>query len=149
MVGKKNFNRLRPTVEDLLRTLGYLTLTLWTVTFLIFPPLAYLDQLDFFTRLAWLGITGLGAFVAALGSVFRFDLKVELPGLVFALIGPVFYFAAQLYFNVHPSTLTLIVGTKPLVVYSVLPAILLLPRIWALYIESRRQKRISASRIER
>lgn len=146
MVVKKSFGGQRPTVEDLLRAVAYLAIMAWTIVFLVFPPVAYQDEIDVATRITWMGITFLGAGTAFLGSIFRFDLKVELPGLVFALIGPLFYFAAQVYFVSHPEYLSEQMGREHLVVYAALPILLTLPRIYALYAESRRQKRINLTR---
>ena len=143
MVGKKNSGKLRPTVEDLLRALAYTALMAWTVLFLVFPPVAYVSEIDFATRATWMGITFLGALAAALGAIFRFDLKVELPGLIFALIGPLFYFAAQAYLVGHPLPHTDPNARVHLVVYALLPILLSLPRIYALYKESRRLRRIN------
>ena len=143
MVGKKNSGRLRPTIEDLLRAVAYSALASWTVLFLVFPPLAYASEIDFATRLTWMGITFLGAMTAAIGAIFRFDLKVELPGLVFALIGPFFYFAAQAYLVGHPLPHTDPNARVHLIAYALLPILLSLPRIYALYTESRRLRRIN------
>lgn len=145
MVAKKNFGRPRPTVEDLLRALAYTALAGWSVLFLVFPPIAYVSELDFATRATWMGITFIGAVTAATGAVFRFDLKVELPGLIFALIGPFFYFAAQAYLVGHPIPHTDPNARVHLIVYALLPILLSLPRIYALYMESRRLRRINVN----
>ncbi len=134
--------RPRPTFEDYFRALAYLGFFLWAVAFLVFPPVAYQGVIDVSSRLLWLGACGVGAATACVGAATRLDLKVELPGLIFMGVGPLIYFSAQIYYLIHPP-----VGTDPnarvaLSVYAILPLLLCLPRIYALYSEARRQKRI-------
>jgi len=134
--------RSRPTFEDLLRALGYLTIVLWAVVFLVYPPVAYLNDIDFYSRLVWQGATIAGGLLAFGGSVLRIDLKLELPGIIFALIGPLFYFAAQIYYIVRPLPDASPTARYAFAVYALLPLFLLLPRMYALYAESIRAKRI-------
>lgn len=144
MTDKKR--RPRPTFEDKLRALAYFGFVLWAGLFLVFPPVSYVDALDTTTRVVWMGVTGGGAVLAMVGSLFRWDLKGELPGLVFMLIGPLFYFAAQVYY-----ILSLLPGTDQharvaLAIYALLPLLLIFPRLYALYSESRRMKKINTER---
>lgn len=138
--------RPRPTFEDGLRATAYLAFAVWAVLFLVFPPMAYTDTLDTATRIFWMSACGVGAIWALLGSLFSWDLKGELPGLIIMSIGPLFYFAAQIYYLVHPMP-----GTDPhariaISVYALLPLLLILPRMYALYSESRRMKRVNTGR---
>lgn len=131
--------RLRPTVEDYLRALAYLGFISWGVLFLIWPPVAYADTVDLTTRLAWVGTCILGASAAFLGAVLRIDLKLELPGLSFMLIGPLFYGAAQAWYIMNPPvTSTDPTARNALLVYAFLPLLLTLPRMYALYSEAQK-----------
>lgn len=137
--------RPRATFEDFLRAIAYLGFLAWAVVFLIFPPVSYEDALDFWTRLVWLGITAFGAALAAVGAARRIDLKMELPGLIFMLIGPLLYVAAQVYYLSHPSADPYSSARQVLATYTLLPILLLLPRIWGLYTEARRLKKAHAA----
>lgn len=131
--------RLRPTAEDYLRALAYAGFVAWSVIFLIYPPVAYINELQFVTRLFWVGTCALGAFTAMLGSLLRIDLKLELPGLCFMLIGPLFYGAAQIWLIIWPPITTTDPNARnALAVYAFLPLLLTLPRMYALYNESRK-----------
>ena len=126
-------------MEDYLRALAYLGFVAWGVAFLIWPPVAYVDTVDLTTRLVWVGACILGATAAFLGAVLRIDLKLELPGLAFMLIGPLFYGAAQIWYILNPP----ITSTDPnarnaLMVYAFLPLLLTLPRMYALYSEAQK-----------
>lgn len=141
----RNTGPLRPTFEDILRAIGYLTLVVWGVMFLCFPPDAYINTVDIASRLSWMGIGILGSSLAVVGSLTRIDIKLEFPGILLALIAPLFYSAAQVYFSIYP-----LVGTNPtsrfaLAVYAIVPFFLMLPRAYALYAESRRLKRITVA----
>lgn len=140
---KKILGKLRPTTEDLLRAVGYFALLVWAVLFVVYPAKVFIRALDVSVLIVWMSITGLGAFTALVGALTRFDLKVEFPGLLVALVGPLFYSFCQLYFVLFPSTAGDNIDRTALVVYSLLPAILLFPRVVALYTESRRLKRIN------
>lgn len=142
-------SRPNPTLEDILRAAAYAAIMTWAVLFTIFPPSAYVDTTDVLTRGAWMLITFSGATLAFLGAIFRIDLKLELPGLVVTIIGPAFYFAAQIWYIYHPP-----VGSDPyariaLAAYALLPLLLILPRVAALYGESRRLKRINSSPLKK
>lgn len=143
-MGKKR--RPRPTFEDILRALAYLGFAVWAALFLVFPPVAYLDALDVATRAFWMVVTGVGALMATVGVLLRWDLKGEFPGLIFMLIGPIFYFVAQIYYVIDP-----LPGADPharisFSIYAILPVLLILPRLYALYMESRRLKKINSQR---
>ena len=131
--------RLRPTGEDLLRALGYLAIMVWTVLFLIFPPSAYVDTVDLTTRLLWVGACFIGAAAAFTGALLRIDLKLELPGIGVMLVGPIFYSAAQIWYTIWPpATTTDPTALIALIVYAIIPAILVLPRMYSLYNESQK-----------
>lgn len=134
-------------MEDVLRAVAYFVVLLWAVVFLVYPPEAYVSTLDVATRIFWMSVCGLGAAVAVLGAIFRLDLKVELPGLIFMGIGPLFYFAAQMFYNLNPLPDTLPTARYALTFYALLPLMLTLPRMYGLYAESRRVKliRLTAS----
>lgn len=140
-----NPGRPRATFEDGLRAFAYLGFVAWAVLFLVFPPVAYVDTLDIATRVFWMAACGLGAFWAFLGAAFRWDLKGELPGLIIMAIGPLFYFAAQVYYIINPLPNTDPNSRIALSVYALLPLLLSLPRMYALYAESRRMKKLHAS----
>jgi hypothetical protein len=135
--------KFRPTPEDLLRSAGYLTILVWSILYTMFPPLAVTNSLDTFTRYIWMGATCMGASIALLGSVLRIDLKMELPGVLIALIGPILYSASQMYFVAFPLAGDHAGSRIAFIVYSMLPAILLLPRSHELYAESKRLHRIN------
>lgn len=140
----------RPTTEDLLRALAYAVLTAWGVIYLIFPPPPVPEVLEFNTRLAWMVPTILGFFIAFFGAVFRVDLKMELPGLVFTLPGPIFYGITQLWLVFNPE---LLAPQDPstryaISLYAFVPALLILPRIVGLLKESKRLRRVTKARIE-
>lgn len=117
----------------------------WAVLFMIFPPFSFLSDLTLVTRSFWLIVTFIGATLAFLGAVTRIDIKLELPGLLITLIGPLFYFLGQLYYAIWPFP-----GDPPnsriaILAYALLPGLLLLPRTFALYWEARRLKRITTN----
>lgn len=114
----------------------------WAVMFLIFPPAAFVNALDIITRSFWMGFTFIGALLAFLGSMLRIDIKMELPGLAFALLGPLFYFASQLYYVLYPLPHETFSTRAALVIYAILPGILLFPRTWELYAEGRKLKKV-------
>jgi hypothetical protein len=142
-VANKTEGNLRPTGEDILRAVAYLSLTAWGILFLMFPPVAYLDTTDLYTRIAWMGVGIVGSLMAASGALTRIDIKLELPGVLLTLIAPLFYSAAQVYFLLTPTP-----GVDPtsriaLSVYAITPFLLMLPRAFGLYSESQRLKRIN------
>lgn len=132
----------RPTGEDYLRALGYAAIMVWAVAFMIFPPTAFVNGLDFATRAFWMAATFTGSTLALLGAILRIDIKLELPGLAFTLVGPLLYFASQLFYLTHPPAGETFNTRAALVIYAILPGILLLPRTYALYAEGRRLKKV-------
>ena len=131
--------RLRPTGEDYLRAVGYAAIVAWSILFLIFPPSTYIGTVDVATRILWVGVCGLGASAAALGSLLRIDLKLELPGIGIMLIGPLFYSAAQIWYTIWPPAGTVDPTARiALIVYAIIPALLVLPRMYSLYNESQK-----------
>ncbi len=123
--------------------LAYAGFVVWGTLFLIFPPIAYTSTLDVATRVLWMTPTIIGASIALISALLRLDLKGELFGLLFTGIGPLFYFVAQVYYVNNP-----LPGADPtariaLTAYATLPVLLILPRIYALWSEGRRLKRIN------
>lgn len=133
----------RPTIEDHLRGVGYLTICLWAVLFTMFPPVAFAVGLHFYTRLFWLSITFTGALIAAVGAFRRIDLKMEFPGLILTHIGPFFYFLGQVYYFFNPADGDLVNSRTAFMVYAILPGILILPRTVGLHLEIRKAKRLA------
>lgn len=128
--------RLR--VEDFLRSVGYLGLALWTVLYAIHPSEIVDVEVQPWVQWLWLGISFTGAILAAVGCMTKIDIKLELPGILFLIVGPLLYFAVNTYrvFTIaaneqeHPS------GLIALVVYALVPVLLLLPRIFRLYTDA-------------
>lgn len=137
--------KFKPAAEDYLRALGYFTILVWAVLFMVFPPASAADSLEYSTRLGWLLASGAGAFVALLGALFRIDLKLELPGLLFSLIGPLMYFCTQAYYVAFPPEGDITNNRIALIAYAFLPFVLLLPRTYILLADSRRLKRINTA----
>lgn len=142
---KKASGALRPTIEDVARAAGYAVMMCWSVFFVVFPPAAFAESLDLLPRITWMSVTFVGAFACFLGAILRIDIKLELPGLLVAYVGPVFYFASQLFYAVgaDPTVVADPSQRYALVVYAILPAVLLLPRTISLFREARRLKRIN------
>lgn len=128
--------------EDYVRALGYLTVMGWAVLFISFPPVSYLNTLDVLTRLLWMTITFAGASASFLGAMLRIDIKLEFPGLLFTLVGPLLYFASALYVTFIPVHGTGRVSAA-FDIYTILPGILLLPRTVSLWLEAKRMKKIT------
>ncbi len=141
--------RPRLTVEDWLRAVSYLGLALWGAVYLVFPPMSTLQTLDTTLRWIWMCVTIGGAIMAFLGSVLRIDLKMELPGIAFGLLGPLFYFLTQVTFVLFPTDVSGAPSTRyALLVYTLLPVLFALPRIVSLLLESRRLKKINTESVE-
>lgn len=141
--------RLRPTTEDHLRALGYGVIALWSVLFTLFPPMSAVSYIDTVTRVFWMVFVFVGSVMALIGAERRIDFKLEFPGLLLTLIGPLFYFASQLYYVVYPSITTGPPAQRyAFTVYVIIPGFLLLPRTFGLYRESRRLKKINLESIE-
>ena len=130
----------RPTVEDYLRALGYLNLMVWAVLFYAFTPASIGNELDDISRLLWLSVSFAGAAMAFLGAILRIDIKLEYPGILFALIGPVFYAISRIYLTVFPDSTPMPGEGIALISYAMLPITLLLPRLVSLLNEKNRLK---------
>lgn len=144
MIKKNSPEALRPTVEDLARALGYLGIMAWAVLFAVFPPNAFVTALEVVPRILWMSVTFIGALAAFLGALLRIDIKMELPGLMVTHVGPLFYFASQLFYVMFPmSSASDPAQRYALVVYALLPGLLLLPRTVSLFREARRLKKIN------
>lgn len=133
-----------PTTEDTLRALGYAAIMLWSVLFLFFPTPVFEEALGFSSLFVWMAVTLMGSTAAFFGAVTRIDLKMEFPGVMVLMVGPALYFVSQFYFVAVPSTGDTADRTA-LVVYAIIPALLLLPRAYTLFTESRRLHRINSS----
>jgi hypothetical protein len=142
MMIKNTLNNLRPTLVDIVRAVGYLVIIAWAVLFLFYPPEAFVSSIDIAIRVFWMGVTIVGAAIAALGAFTRIDLKLEFPGLLFALIGPLFYFASQAFYVAFPDGADQ-TGRVALIAYAILPGILLLPRAMELHHASTGMKKTS------
>jgi hypothetical protein len=139
----KNAGYIQPTGEDLLRGLGYLVIMAWAVLFFFYPPTAFVSSLDILTRALWLGLTFLGGFAALMGSLTRYDIKMELPGLAFVHVGPLLYFLSQIYYVSFPEPGVNEIGRVALIAYAILPGILLLPRTCSLFVAAMRLKKVN------
>ena len=133
--------RPRPAVEDYLRALGYLNLMAWTVVFYFFPPSAFLSELAELSRLLWLSVAFVGGAMGLAGALLRIDLKLEFPGILLGMIGPLFYALSQTYLTIYPLDPT-VPGSQrlALAVYACLPITLQLPRLIGLLLEKNRLK---------
>jgi hypothetical protein len=133
----------KATPEDHLRAFAYSVFAIWAVVFVVWPPMSFASALDEITRILWMAITFSAAVIAVIGACKRIDFKLELPGLFFMLVGPVFYFISQLFYIFAPT-----VASGPPdqrisgAVYALLPTVLLLPRIIGLLREARRLKHV-------
>ena len=127
--------------------LGYFALGAWAILFAVFPATVFSRTLDLAVLYAWMSFTLLGALISALGSLTRIDLKMEFPGLLVVVSGPIFYSICQIYFTVFPSAAGDNINRTALIVYAAIPAILLLPRIYSLRSESKRLRRINTSHL--
>lgn len=146
---KKSKAGLRPSAEDYLRSLAYTGLAAWALVYMLFPPTSTLLTLDTTLRYIWMSVTILGSLVAITGSLRRIDLKMELPGLAFALLGPAFYCLTQVIFVLFPTTVSGPPETRyALLVFTLLPVLFALPRIVSLLIEARRLKKINTESVE-
>lgn len=92
----------RPRPADVARFFAYLALSAWSAAFILFPPVAFVSAIDYWTRVLWLSVTGLSAATAAIGAILRIDLRVELPALHVLLVGPGLYFLSQVYLVLDP-----------------------------------------------
>lgn len=135
--------RQGPQVEDLMRALGYLFFLGWAVGFIILPPgTSVVNVLDSLTRVIWLSPVLFGSLAALIGALTRIDLKLEYPGIVFTLIGPIFYALVQVYFLIAPGDPNPSLSS---LLYTAIPGILLLPRAYGLHREAKRLKKLNGS----
>lgn len=122
--------------EDFLRSVGYFGIALWTVLYTLYPSAIVANEVQPWIQWLWLGVSLVGALMAALGCILKIDIKLELPGLLFMLVGPLLYFGTNSY-RAFTNTLvddgTQPAGLVPLVVYALIPVLLLLPRVFKLY----------------
>ena len=131
----------KPMVEDYLRAVGYLNVMAWAVLFFFFPPAAFLSELAVISRLLWLLVAFVGGGMAFIGAIKRIDIKLEFPGILLAVVGPVFYTLSQFYLVVYPPATDVIPGQRiALVAYALLGVTLLLPRAVSLLVEKNRLK---------
>jgi hypothetical protein len=140
----------KATTEDYLRALGYAAFGAWSVIYLIFPPPPLTSVLEHTTRYVWMAFTIAGALGALFGALLRIDIKMELPSILLIMLGPIFYGITQLYFVFHPALLAPLgpQGRYAISIFAFLPAILLLPRLYTLWAESRRLKRIARAHLD-
>ena len=143
------FQVSRPSAEDAARALGYAVWAFWGVLYLIYPPPPVPEVLELSTRLSWMLPTIVGAVFAILGALTRIDIKLELPAIILAIPGPVFYGITQLWLIFHPEILqSPAEGRYAISVYAFLPTLLLLPRLLWLLRERKRLRRINAVRLQ-
>lgn len=134
--------------DDFLRSLGYIAIACWAVLYQLDPSAIVSDQVQPWVQILWLGICFFGAVLASLGCILKIDIKLELPGLLFMMVGPLLYFGATIY-RVYAISLAEGIqppGLIPLLIYSILPVILLLPRAFNLYSDVLMSRARSAER---
>lgn len=130
-------------VEDFLRSVGYLGLALWTALYALNPSEIVDVEVQPWVQWLWLGISFLGAILAAVGCMTKIDIKLEFPGLLFMMVGPLLYFIVNTYrvFTIAAQEQEQPSGLIALVVYALVPVLLLLPRIFRLYTETLTSRR--------
>lgn len=142
-MSQKNLSlKLKPDGEDFLRAFAYISFAAWSVLYWFFTPTAFSAYVDPGSKTFWLTLVVLSSIAAAIGAVTKRDLKVELPAIVVMCVGPVFYSISQLFFVASPGTVPDPANRIALLVYALIPAFLLAPRIYGLFKEYRRQGRI-------
>lgn len=126
----------------MIRAIGYFHIALWSTLYLLHPSVQVAANLAGYTRLIWVGISGFGALVACIGAVTGFDVKVELPGILFAAVGPLFYSVVNIYFFFAPPDHAMQdpITRLALSALFVSTAVLLLPRALDLYSEGLRTR---------
>ena len=132
---------LRPRREDYLRALGYFNFLVWSIVFFFVPPDIFLNELTAGSLALWMLITAIGSVLAMCGVLTRVDLKLELPGVLLMLVGPIFYTLSQVYLTVFPVAAE--VGSTnrvALIIYALLGVTLLLPHTFALVAAKNRLK---------
>jgi TRAP-type C4-dicarboxylate transport system permease small subunit len=133
----------RPKFEDYLRALGYFNIMLWAALFWFFPPVAFSSEIEGLSRFIWLGATFAGGAMAFAGALKRIDLKLELPGILVALLGPVFYTLSQVYLFLNPLPNSDPNARVALIAYAALGVTLLLPRLHSILSAKRRIKELN------
>lgn len=137
----------RLQLGDVLRAAAYTALGNWALMYAIFPPPSFV-ALATYTRVIWLGITVFGAVLATIGSLTRLDYKVELPGLMFMSVGPLFYTLINLWFFFLPTELSGASMTRFGTAFMTLSLfLLLLPRALDLYSDMLKAQTLLARKI--
>ncbi len=119
----------------------------WAVVFWLYPPTAFVAALDASTRVFWCLAVLTGALTGVIGLITRLDLKVELPGVLFMLLGPLAYATSQVYYVVYPPVVpanAAIPRTQDryaLIIYASIPIFFLLVRLVQLLNQARTAKR--------
>lgn len=134
------------------QAMAYGAIGSWAVVFWFYPPTAFVNALDAHTRIFWLLFVLLGAITAIIGLLTRMDLKVELPGIIFTMFGPLAYSMSQAYYVLFPvpipgSTVRLS-DRYALIIYAMIPIYFLMVRLWQLTRQAKLAKRARrASRV--
>jgi len=73
----------------------------------------------------------------------KIDIKLEFPGILFMIVGPLLYFIVNTYrvFTIAAAEQEHPAGLIALVVYALVPVLLLLPRIFRLYTDALTSRR--------
>lgn len=138
----------RPHIGDFLRAAAYTAIGNWALLYILFPPVSFV-ALATYTRLIWLGITALGALIATIGCLTRLDVKVELPGVLFMLVGPLFYTVVNLWFIFLPSPLSgPVLSRCGFACMTISIFFVLLPRAVDLYSDALRTRALNASNVK-
>jgi hypothetical protein len=143
--------KLRPTYEDLLRGVGYLSLVIWPIALMVFPPTNFFSAFGpaLTPRIIWLGLTAAAAAVAAFGAFRRYDIKVELPGLLLIHLGPLLYSFSNWWYVAFPDALNPDPTQRvALAIFALIPSLLLLPRTATLLMEARKLHKFSQQSID-
>lgn len=148
MTNERDLRKARPrlTGPEFFQACAYAAIATWAVVFWVFPPAAFVTALDANTRIFWLLAVLVGATTALVGLITRIDLKVELPGIIFSIFGPLAYAMSQLYYVVYPPTPP--PGFRPvnphdryaLIIYATIPIWFLMVRMWQLVRQARLAK---------
>lgn len=129
--------RIRPHIDDYARAVSYVLLAAWAFVFLFNPPEAFATGSDAAVRALWLSFCIVGCAFATAGAVSGIDLKMELPGIMLAAIGPALYCVSQLQLILTGSP-----GRDALVWFALYGTSTLFPRLLSLNAEVGRQRRI-------
>lgn len=135
----------RPRLGDVLRAIAYGHIALWAGLYLFHPSTSVAHSTADYTRIIWVGIAALGAFVAFIGALSGRDVKIELPGILFAALGPLFYSVVNLYFFFVPGGQHEDPWTRlALSAFFVSLTVLMLPRALDLYSDALRTRALTA-----